>query len=267
MRSRFTHHDDPVRPELASSGGRGGSPGMERNRYLDLLRVAAIGGVVYGHWLLISVTCRNGQLSGADALDYVAWGRWVTWVFQVMPIFFLVGGYVDAQSWAGHHAEGQSWTVWVRDRAMRLWWPTAVFVVAGILAVVVARAAGVGAAQLAQAGWLAAQQEQQQEQNGGFGSGRACYTSNADVTVPSAIAPASSGTLILGTICGSPAVQAGMTGGAVIPAVNGQAVGSPDDLGSILARLHPGEVISVTWVSPSGQRTTSSVHLAAGPPQ
>jgi hypothetical protein len=53
-----------------------------------------------------------------------------------------------------------------------------------------------------------AQQEQQQEQNGGFGSGRACYTSNADVTVPSAIAPASSGTLVLGTICGSPAAQA-----------------------------------------------------------
>jgi hypothetical protein len=41
---------------------------MERDRYLDLLRVAAIGGVVYGHWLLISVTYRNVQLSGADAL-------------------------------------------------------------------------------------------------------------------------------------------------------------------------------------------------------
>ena len=131
---------------------------MQRNRYLDLLRVAAIGGVVYGHWLLISVTYRNGQLSGADALDYVAWGRWVTWAFQVMPAFFLVGGYVNAQSWTARHGEGQSWTVWVRDRAMRLWWPTAVFVVAGILAAAVATAAGVGAAELAQAGWLAALQ-------------------------------------------------------------------------------------------------------------
>ncbi len=131
---------------------------MERNRYLDLLRVAAIGGVVYGHWLLVSVTYRNGQLSGADALDYVAWGRWVTWAFQVMPAFFLVGGYVNAQSWAARHAGGQSWTVWVRDRVMRLWWPTAVFVVAGILAAAVARAAGVGAAELAQAGWLVALQ-------------------------------------------------------------------------------------------------------------
>jgi S1-C subfamily serine protease len=110
-------------------------------------------------------------------------------------------------------------------------------------------------------------QQQQEQQNGGSGSSQACYTSNADLTVPSVIAPVSSGTLIIGTICGSPAASAGMTGGAVITAVNGQAVGSPDDLAGILARFHPGDTISVTWISPSGHRTTSSLHLTAGPPQ
>ena len=112
-------------------------------------------------------------------------------------------------------------------------------------------------------------QEQQEEQQNGGGSGStpACDTSNSDLTVPSAIAPVSSGTLIIGTICGSPAAAAGMTGGAVITAVNGQAVGSPDDLAGILSGFHPGDTISVTWVSPSGQRTTSSLHLTAGPPQ
>ena len=35
---------------------------MKRNRYADLLRVLAIGGVVYGHWLLVSVTYQNGQV-------------------------------------------------------------------------------------------------------------------------------------------------------------------------------------------------------------
>jgi S1-C subfamily serine protease len=118
----------------------------------------------------------------------------------------------------------------------------------------------------------AQQQEEQQQQNGGggsgsIGSGPACYTSNADLTVPSDIAAVSSGTLIIGTICGSPAASAGMTGGAVITAVNGQAVGSPDDLTGILSRFHPGDTISVAWVSPSGQRSTSSLHLTAGPPQ
>jgi hypothetical protein len=49
--------------------------------------------------------------------------------------------------------------------------------------------------------------------------------------------------------------------------VNGQAVGSPDDLTGMLSRFHPGDEVSVTWVSPSGQHTTSRLHLAAGPPQ
>src|ERR1700722_2161023 len=126
---------------------------MERNRYADLLRVVAIGGVVYGHWLLFSVTYRNGQLSGVDALDYILWGRWVTWAFQVMPVFFLVGGYVNAQSWAAHQAAGERWTWWVRDRVMRLLWPTAVFVVVAVAAV-----SGAPALEVANAGGLIALQ-------------------------------------------------------------------------------------------------------------
>ncbi len=131
---------------------------MERNRYADLLRVVAIGAVVYGHWLLTSVTYRHGQLSGLDALEYVSWGRWVTWPFQVMPLFFLVGGYVDARSWTARQARGETWTEFVRARAMRLLWPAAVYVLVAVLAVCVARAAGVGPAELAQAGWLVALQ-------------------------------------------------------------------------------------------------------------
>jgi S1-C subfamily serine protease len=111
-------------------------------------------------------------------------------------------------------------------------------------------------------------QAQQQEQQSGLSSGSSsCSTSNAGLTAPSAIAPVNSGALVDGTICGSPADKAGITGGAVITAVNGQAVGSPDQLSSILARFHSGDTISVAWVSPSGQRTTSSIRLGAGPPQ
>ena len=110
-------------------------------------------------------------------------------------------------------------------------------------------------------------QQQANGGSGGSGSAPACYTSNTDLTVPPAIAPVGSGTLIVGTICGGPAAAVGMTGGAVITTVNGQAVGSPDDLAGILTRLHPGDAVTVTWVSPSGHRTTSSLHLAAGPPQ
>ena len=106
--------------------------------------------------------------------------------------------------------------------------------------------------------------------NGGFGgsgSGNSgCYTSDANLQVPSTIAPVNSGTLVLGTICGSPAASAGLTAGSVITALNGQTVSSPSNLGSIIAKFHPGNSVSVTWVSPSGQRKSGQLALTAGPP-
>jgi len=110
-------------------------------------------------------------------------------------------------------------------------------------------------------------QEQQAQQQYGTGQSPACSDSNAGLMAPSAVAPVSSGVLVDGTICGSPAAGAGLTGGAVITAINGQSVSSPDQLSSTLARFRPGDTISVTWVSPAGQRTTSSIRLTAGPPQ
>jgi S1-C subfamily serine protease len=126
-------------------------------------------------------------------------------------------------------------------------------------------------------------QAQQQEQQNGFGDGTGgfggyngfggsgsaphCYTSNTGLTVPSTIAPASSGTLIDGVICGSPAATAGITGGSVITSVNGQQAGAPSHLTGILARFRPGDTVKVTWVSPSGHQSTSQIRLAQGPPQ
>jgi S1-C subfamily serine protease len=104
---------------------------------------------------------------------------------------------------------------------------------------------------------------------GGNGSGsgsQGCYTSDRNLATPTSIANVSSGTLILGTICGGPAAAAGMTAGSVITAVNGQAVGSPESLTGAVSKFRPGSVISITWVSPSGQRTTSSLKLTQGPP-
>jgi S1-C subfamily serine protease len=110
-----------------------------------------------------------------------------------------------------------------------------------------------------------------QQQNSGFGGfggsgNHGCYNSDRSVPAPQNIANVSSGTLILGTICGGPAAAAGMTAGSVITAVNGQAIGSPESLMGVVSKYRPGTTISVTWVSPSGQRSVSSVTLTVGPP-
>ncbi len=100
----------------------------------------------------------------------------------------------------------------------------------------------------------------------GAGGNASCYTSDANLAVPSSIASVNSGTLVIGTICSSPAAAAGLTAGSVITTVNGQAVGSPDDLTGIVSKYRPGTTISLTWVTPSGQHKTGSLALTAGPP-
>ncbi len=124
-----------------------------RNRYADLLRVVAIGLVVLGHWLLTSISDTGGQLSGGSAMADIGWSGWGTLVFQVMPVFFLVGGYVNALSWARHRSAGGTWAGWVRHRAARLLRPTTVFVAVIVIAVAACARAGADPAELAQAGW------------------------------------------------------------------------------------------------------------------
>jgi fucose 4-O-acetylase-like acetyltransferase len=141
----------PKRSEEDGSGTR-----APRNRYADLLRVLAICFVVLGHWLLTSVSYRHGQLSGVSAMTGISWSGWGTLLFQVMPVFFLVGGYANALSWTQHRASGATWAQWVRHRAIRLLRPTSVYVAVAVTAVAAARLAGVNAVELAQAGWAVA---------------------------------------------------------------------------------------------------------------
>src|SRR5580704_16651105 len=117
-------------------------------------------------------------------------------------------------------------------------------------------------------------QAQAEQQNSGVGGGgfggngnQNCYTSDQNLVAPASIANVNSGTLILGTICGGPAMAAGMTAGSVITAVNGQAIGSPDSLTGVVSKFKAGTTINVTWVSTQGQRSNSSSKLRAGPPQ
>jgi S1-C subfamily serine protease len=100
---------------------------------------------------------------------------------------------------------------------------------------------------------------------GGVNSNGRCLGNGAGNPVPGSIAPASTGTLIAGAFCHAPAAAAGLTGGDVILDINGQAVGAPTSLTSVLAQYHPGDRISVTWMDTSGQRHTSSLTLTTGP--
>lgn len=113
---------------------------------------------------------------------------------------------------------------------------------------------------------IQAQQQAQGQGGFGFSQPQACYTSDQNLPVPTTIAPVSSGALVVGTICNGPAQASGLTGGDVITAVNGQTVGTATQLHNAIANYQPGDTVSITWVSTSGQHKTSSIRLTQGPP-
>ncbi|KGM13157.1 acyltransferase [Cellulomonas bogoriensis 69B4 = DSM 16987] len=126
-----------------------------RDRYVDLLRAVAIVMVVLGHWLASAVTVTDGELGGVNLLYEVDWAPWATWVFQVMPVFFLVGGYANAASFAKQRREGGSAAAWVQSRALRLLRPTAVFVLLLVVGFALALALGFDPEVARTAVWLA----------------------------------------------------------------------------------------------------------------
>lgn len=94
----------------------------ERNRYVDFLRAVSILFVIIGHWLITTAVwdANSQSLTPVLALEVVDWSAWLTWAFQVMPIFFMVGGYSNAISLESAQRKGQDYATWLAGRLQRL---------------------------------------------------------------------------------------------------------------------------------------------------
>jgi len=71
--------------------------------------------------------------------------------------------------------------------------------------------------------------------------------------------------LIVGVLCDSAAASAGMVPGDVITSVDRQPVTTPGSLTTITGKYHPGDVVSVLWVSLNGIEHTTKMQLGEGP--
>ncbi|MBT2402148.1 MULTISPECIES: acyltransferase [unclassified Streptomyces] len=101
-----------------------GTP-ADRDRSVDALRALAVLGVVLGHWLVTALTTADGGLSTTSPLAHMSRLAPVTWVFQTLSVFFLVGGHVAARSHESALARGGSYRTWVVQRLSRLFRPVA----------------------------------------------------------------------------------------------------------------------------------------------
>lgn len=118
-----------------------------RDRYVDLLRVASLAAVVLGHWMMAAVT-PDGV---GNLLAVVPELQPLTWLLQVMPVFFFVGGFAHALSYRSllrKRPEGATDSVYaafLRARLQRLLRPTMVFVLVwGVAALLIQLLGGGG---------------------------------------------------------------------------------------------------------------------------
>jgi len=98
-----------------------------RDRYVDFLRAASIVAVVFGHWF-IAINHLEGDIFSTTSAVGVTAGLWAgTWLFQVMPVFFFVGGFSNLVTYDSFKRRGESTGAFVRSRVERLLRPSLVF--------------------------------------------------------------------------------------------------------------------------------------------
>ena len=114
-----------------------------RDRAVDALRALAIAGVIIGHWLVTALVVTSGRagpvLHDASPLATLPALTPLSWIFQTLAVFFLVGGYAAARSLAGDYR------TWLRRRMARLLRPVVIFAAIWALLTAVLYGAGVPA--------------------------------------------------------------------------------------------------------------------------
>jgi peptidoglycan/LPS O-acetylase OafA/YrhL len=119
-----------------------------RDRYADLLRVASIAVVVLGHWTIAAVRRSPGGLAAGNLLSTAPWLWPATWLLQVVPVFFVVGGFANLVGWEAIRRRGGGWAEYLSGRMRRLLRPVLAFAATWLVLPSVLAAAGAPAGQV-----------------------------------------------------------------------------------------------------------------------
>lgn len=78
-------------------------------------------------------------------------------------------------------------------------------------------------------------------------------------------AAGSQGVIVAGVVPGSAAARAGLGAGDLVTALDGTRVTTNVSLRALIARHHPGDTVSLTWVDSTGTSHTRDITLGTGP--
>ena len=114
----------PSRPRASSRAVPGPAELAERtspdrDRAIDVIRIAALVGVVIGHTVMATSIIRDEVLMWENLLTTSTVFQALTWIFQIMPLFFFAGVAACVTSWE----PGTNWGGWLMKRCTRLFRP------------------------------------------------------------------------------------------------------------------------------------------------
>jgi hypothetical protein len=111
---------------------------IERDSAVDLVKAICLLVVVGLHAMMAGVTVGEGGLAVTNALEGHPIFAWATWGVQIMPLFFLLGGFSSLTQWRRMSAGGATAGDYIRQRVHRLAHPALlpIALVAGSLAAV-----------------------------------------------------------------------------------------------------------------------------------
>ena len=91
----------------------------DRDRAIDVIRIVSLVGVVAGHTIMATSIIDHDVFRWGNLLTTSVVFQALTWVFQIMPLFFFAG--VAAS--VGSYDAGTSWGGWLLKRCTRLYRP------------------------------------------------------------------------------------------------------------------------------------------------
>lgn len=100
-----------------------------RDTVIDLLRSGATTTVVVYHWVFTIIVWRPDGPHADNPIGYVS-GLWcLTWILQVLPLFFMAGGYTHSLAWAKYREQPRAWRRFAARRAGQLLGPALLLIV------------------------------------------------------------------------------------------------------------------------------------------
>jgi hypothetical protein len=97
-------------------------PAGDRDAFIDFVRAFSLLVVVAWHWVFTIIIWTADGPRATNPIGFTRGLFIATWLFQVMPLFFFVGGYAHAEAWEAAESGGRFRTTigfaWKRSRQL-----------------------------------------------------------------------------------------------------------------------------------------------------